>query len=347
MRTRLNVLRVLIAEALRNAYEVLGLSPQASDEEIARAWQKLAIKNHPDRNRDDPTGAHARLATLNMAKDHLLNNPKQKDRQSRAFNPMFTDFNPRAAKPDEKEAPKAGPAAPPPAPKAPETKLHKCPWCERSVAGQPRTMMGITEDVFVNHYISRDSGMGVSEMMNRCPGSGKWISAKPRIWTCPVCRRKLASTMEGAAKPIFPRHMTSVDGQQRCPGSSKRVEDDPQPTRGPTGPVPRGAPPPPADNDGYPEANPRRSAYKVYPWRQGRRVVRVNGKLYGTDTGGRLKDGGTTKFNANDKARVQRAGGRLKVSKTDSDHSQTWDPIDEIRQVVDELVIDELARARR
>jgi curved DNA-binding protein CbpA len=52
-------------------YEVLGIAPSASTEEVEQAFRRLARQVHPDLNSGDPVRAEARMKELNEIRDIL------------------------------------------------------------------------------------------------------------------------------------------------------------------------------------------------------------------------------------------------------------------------------------
>ena len=62
--------------AKRDYYEVLGVSKNASDDEIKKAYRKLAVKYHPDRNPGDKE-AEAKLKEINEAHEVLSDKQKR------------------------------------------------------------------------------------------------------------------------------------------------------------------------------------------------------------------------------------------------------------------------------
>ena len=67
---------------MRDPYEVLGVSPDASDEEIKRAYRALAKKYHPDLNPGDQEAAR-KMQEVNEAYERIKN--PQKAQQSQGY----------------------------------------------------------------------------------------------------------------------------------------------------------------------------------------------------------------------------------------------------------------------
>jgi len=65
----------------RDYYEVLGISKDASDEEIKKAYKKLAMKYHPDKNQDDPS-AEEKFKEVGEAYA-ILSNPQKRAQYDR------------------------------------------------------------------------------------------------------------------------------------------------------------------------------------------------------------------------------------------------------------------------
>src|SRR5438094_7579639 len=65
-----------MATEKRDYYEVLGIARNATGEEIKRAYRKLAVKYHPDKNPDDPH-AEEKFKELGEAYDVLMDADKR------------------------------------------------------------------------------------------------------------------------------------------------------------------------------------------------------------------------------------------------------------------------------
>ena len=70
-----------MAENKRDYYEVLGIQKGASDDEIKKAFRKLAMKYHPDKNPGDKE-AEEKFKEVNEAYS-VLSDPDKKDKYDR------------------------------------------------------------------------------------------------------------------------------------------------------------------------------------------------------------------------------------------------------------------------
>jgi len=60
---------------MTNPYEILGVSPQASDDEVKAAYRKLSQQYHPDHHADSVMEeiANQKMAEINAAYDEIMN----------------------------------------------------------------------------------------------------------------------------------------------------------------------------------------------------------------------------------------------------------------------------------
>lgn len=59
-----------------NYYKILGLNPGASDEDIKKAYKKLALQYHPDRNKENSEIASDKFKEISNAYQNLTNKDK-------------------------------------------------------------------------------------------------------------------------------------------------------------------------------------------------------------------------------------------------------------------------------
>lgn len=166
-------------------YQTMGVARDATEEQIRKAYRKLAMKYHPDRNPGD-ADADAKFKEIQSAYDVLSDSDKKRlyDMQT---------ASPRRASPPPKAQPKPPPKKEPPPPK-PQPEEIKCTyfgdaWAGRSIMIQlkltPQQMKigGV-------HYVK----IKKRDLCGKCVGDGRAIQLcpgcrgrKPDVGWCPRC----------------------------------------------------------------------------------------------------------------------------------------------------------------
>jgi curved DNA-binding protein CbpA len=68
---------------VENLYAILGVAPNASDDEIKKIYRSLAMRYHPDRN--DAPGAEVRFKSITKAYE-ILSDPVKRDEYNQSVN---------------------------------------------------------------------------------------------------------------------------------------------------------------------------------------------------------------------------------------------------------------------
>ena len=72
----MNVYPIRVCTCRRDFYQILGVTKSASTSEIKKAYRKLAVKYHPDKNPDDPD-AVTKFHDINDAYEILQDDEKR------------------------------------------------------------------------------------------------------------------------------------------------------------------------------------------------------------------------------------------------------------------------------
>jgi molecular chaperone DnaJ len=191
----------------RDYYEVLGVSRTASAEDLKRAYRKLALQFHPDRNPNDPQ-AESRFKEINEAYEVLSDQSKRQRYDTfghsaqgmpgfdgagfGGINDIFDMFFGAAAGGRTRTGPRRGA----------DLRLDLRLTFEEAVFG-----------------VERELTIPRAEACSACHGSGAEAGTSPQ--TCPQCRG--SGQVRRATQSIFGQ-IVNVASCPRCNGEGKVIE---------------------------------------------------------------------------------------------------------------------------
>ena len=79
-------------ESSEDFYKILGISEKATEEEIKKAYRKLSLQYHPDRNKNDSKCVEL-FQKINQAYETLSDKQKRREYDLSRSNPFFNHFN--------------------------------------------------------------------------------------------------------------------------------------------------------------------------------------------------------------------------------------------------------------
>jgi molecular chaperone DnaJ len=206
-------------------YKTLGVSKKASDEEIKKAYRKLARKYHPDRNPDDPA-AEEKFKEVSAAHDVLSDPEKRKEYDSGG---MFAGFGGGGGGPfGASGAPGGGFAA------GDFGDIFSSIFSRGGGGGRARAQQVRGRDLETEVSLSFDQAVNGAQInvtvpkagaCDTCRGSGAKPGTSPT--TCPRC--------EGRGIDAQSQGFFSIS--QPCPqcGGAGQIIEDPCPTCGGSG----------------------------------------------------------------------------------------------------------------
>lgn len=316
MRFRLSELRLLISEAIRKAYEILGVPASASADEIKKAYREKAIALHPDRNPGKDTGPE--MVKLNVAYG-LLSDPEKRKRYDLMGDKTLGDAGGFGYAP---------PPGPRPQPR-PQSTWSPPPRPRPQPGPAPKARPGTPFSTATKRYFTYVGG--TSRKFWEIERRGSTVTVRfGRIGTQGQTKTYTFPTEQRAT--VFARRKIS---EKLDKGYREQAQQGPSAAPPPPPPKSSAAPPPPPPAAKTAARPASKSTYKVYG-RKGKAPAhtRYQGKVYGAPA--------DTKFKAGMQATVMLGSdGRLSVHDPATGHTQHW-YAESLQRLVDDLVIDEL-----